>query len=252
MECLSSRREREAPWGRARENRKFIQASSPEIWSETISGGEQVLAGKWGGLFWATSLEKIFGGVIAIISFRQEDGCSSLPCRGVLSFRLEARETLAIETPRIHHAGRRHGGRMAARGARAAGRADATHRRADGSCRRSGGTGASDSAEAGASRIRMDRRSQHPNRDTLWWGRRGSHTGARSRTRGARARRTRWPNDARRPGTAASDKLHSHHYGGGQRARRARLRFELGTSGREHHWLHFHQFPNGGEVAGDA
>src|SRR5262245_45039323 len=26
--------------------------------------------GKWGGLFWATSLEKIFGGVIAIISFR--------------------------------------------------------------------------------------------------------------------------------------------------------------------------------------
>ena len=48
----------------------FIQAPSPEIWSETISGGEEVLAGKWGGLFWATSLEKIFGGVIAIISFR--------------------------------------------------------------------------------------------------------------------------------------------------------------------------------------
>ena len=44
----------------------FIQASSPEIWLETISGGEEVLAGKWGGLFWATSLEKIFGGVIAI------------------------------------------------------------------------------------------------------------------------------------------------------------------------------------------
>ena len=48
----------------------FIQASSPEIWSETISGGEEALAQKWGGLFWATSLEKIFGGVIAIISFR--------------------------------------------------------------------------------------------------------------------------------------------------------------------------------------
>src|SRR6516225_11579918 len=40
-----------APRGRARENRKFIQAPSPEIWSETISGGEKVLAGKWGGLF---------------------------------------------------------------------------------------------------------------------------------------------------------------------------------------------------------
>src|SRR5262249_6839401 len=51
MECLSSRREREAPRGRARENRKFNQAPSPEIWSETISGGEEVLAGKWGGLF---------------------------------------------------------------------------------------------------------------------------------------------------------------------------------------------------------
>src|SRR5262249_23477954 len=63
-------RVRAPPGGRARENRKFIQAPSSEIWSETISGGEEVLAGEWGGLFWATSLEKVFGGVIAIISFR--------------------------------------------------------------------------------------------------------------------------------------------------------------------------------------
>src|SRR5215471_352470 len=48
----------------------FIQAPSPEIWSETISGGGEVLAGKWGGLFRATSLEKIFGGVTAIVSYR--------------------------------------------------------------------------------------------------------------------------------------------------------------------------------------
>ena len=41
-----------------------------EIWSETISGGEEILARKWGGLFWATSLEKIFSGVIAIVSYR--------------------------------------------------------------------------------------------------------------------------------------------------------------------------------------
>ena len=34
--------------------------------------------------FWATSLEKIFGGVAALISFGlQWDGCSSLPYRGV-------------------------------------------------------------------------------------------------------------------------------------------------------------------------
>src|SRR5262249_36515151 len=106
MECLSSRREREAPGGRARENRKFIQAPSPEIWSETISGGEEVLAGKGGGLFWATSLEKIFGGVTAIISSPLTwDGCSSLlPFGGVLSFRSEAREVLGSETARVHHA----------------------------------------------------------------------------------------------------------------------------------------------------
>src|SRR5262245_55117680 len=49
----------------------FIQAPSPETWRKTIFGGEGgCWRGKWGGLFWATSLEKIFGGVIAIISFR--------------------------------------------------------------------------------------------------------------------------------------------------------------------------------------
>src|SRR6516165_3629405 len=46
--------------GRARENRKFIQAPSPEIWSETISGSEEVLAGKWGGLFLGYLLGKNF------------------------------------------------------------------------------------------------------------------------------------------------------------------------------------------------
>jgi len=64
-------RVRVPPGGRARENRKFNQAPSPEIWRKTIFGGEGgCWRGKWGGLFWATSLEKIFGGVIAIISFR--------------------------------------------------------------------------------------------------------------------------------------------------------------------------------------
>jgi hypothetical protein len=38
----------------------FIQAPSPEIWSETISGGEEVLAGKWSGLFLGYLLEKKF------------------------------------------------------------------------------------------------------------------------------------------------------------------------------------------------
>ena len=40
--------------------RIFIQASSPETWRKTISGGEEVLAGKWGGLFLGYLLGKNF------------------------------------------------------------------------------------------------------------------------------------------------------------------------------------------------
>ena len=36
---------------RARKKLKLIQVPSPEMWSETISGSEEVLAEKWGGLF---------------------------------------------------------------------------------------------------------------------------------------------------------------------------------------------------------
>src|SRR6516165_12441144 len=53
-------RVRAPPGGRARENRKFVQAPSPEIWSETISGCEEVLARKWGGLFLGYLLGKNF------------------------------------------------------------------------------------------------------------------------------------------------------------------------------------------------
>ena len=50
---------------------QIFKAPSLEVWSETIFGGEGgCWCGKWGGLFWTTSLEKIFDGVIAIISFR--------------------------------------------------------------------------------------------------------------------------------------------------------------------------------------
>src|SRR5215510_7166943 len=47
--------------GRARENRKFIQAPSPEIWRKTIFGGEGgCWRGKWGGLFLGYLLGKNF------------------------------------------------------------------------------------------------------------------------------------------------------------------------------------------------
>ena len=62
------------PGGRAREIRKFIQAPSPEIWSETISGGEKVLAGKWGGLFLGYLLGK---------NFRRRDRDHLVPPRGM-------------------------------------------------------------------------------------------------------------------------------------------------------------------------
>ena len=109
------------PVGRVRENRKFIHAPSPEIRFETISESEQVLAGKWGSLFLGYLLGKNIGGVVVLISFRLTwDACSSLlPFGGVLSFRSEAREVLGSETPQVHLAARRRGGRVAARGARA-------------------------------------------------------------------------------------------------------------------------------------
>jgi hypothetical protein len=69
--CLATERLCGPPVGGTFWFQLFIQAPSPEIWRKTIFGGEGVCwRGKWGGLFWATSLEKIFGGVIAIISFR--------------------------------------------------------------------------------------------------------------------------------------------------------------------------------------
>src|SRR5262249_3297160 len=84
----------------------FIQAYSSEIWRKTIFGGERGCSrGSGVACFGATSLEKIICGVIAIISFRP-GGCSSLPCRVVLSFRSEAREALGSETARVHHAAR--------------------------------------------------------------------------------------------------------------------------------------------------
>src|SRR5262249_601003 len=70
MECLSSRRD-ERPLGGGRA--KIENSSRPH---PRKSGQKRFLAVRrsWRGngvaCFWATSLEKIFGGVIAIISFR--------------------------------------------------------------------------------------------------------------------------------------------------------------------------------------
>src|SRR6516164_2972804 len=221
MECLSSRREREAPGGRARKNPKFIQGPSPEIWSETISGGEEVLAQKWGGLFWATSLEKIFGGVIAIISFRQEDGCSSLPYRGVLSLLTEAREASGSEETRVHHATRRRGG-VADRGARAATAwPNATHRRAHESrARRCGGTGAARRLPAGIAGGGLGRRPQRADRNSLGRGQRRANAQAGDRDGGACPGRDPGFVAPSRGAFAGRDPHHPDRIRGGRRSRR--------------------------------
>src|SRR6516164_6462137 len=67
--------------------------------------------------FWATSLEEIFGGVIAIISFRPGGWMqqSGVPRCAILSG--EPREASGSETPRVHNVARWCGGCVAARGA---------------------------------------------------------------------------------------------------------------------------------------
>ena len=59
-------------------SQRFIQTSSPEIWCEVFLVLREVAGPEMGGLFWATSLEKIIGGVTAIVSYAQVDRCSSL------------------------------------------------------------------------------------------------------------------------------------------------------------------------------
>ena len=61
---------------------------------------------KWGGLFWATSLEKIFGGVTAIVSYRPGGWMqqSTVPRCAILS--VGSTGVTSSETARVHHAAR--------------------------------------------------------------------------------------------------------------------------------------------------
>ena len=103
-----------------------------------------------------------------------------------------------MRAARVHHAARRRGGRVAARGARAAGRADAAHRRAHARSRgRSGRAGPRRGVPAGAAAIGLDRRPQRADRHPL--GRRQCRpTFANTRRNWSRSRRTSsWPLAAR-------------------------------------------------------
>jgi len=76
-----------SPLGGGARKSKIHPGAIPGNLVRNDSGGEEVLAEKWGGLFWVTSLEKIFGGVIAIISFRPGGWMrqSTLPRYAILS-----------------------------------------------------------------------------------------------------------------------------------------------------------------------
>src|SRR5262245_48385172 len=101
----------------------------------------------------------------------QEDGCSSLPCRGVLCFRSEAREASGSETPRVHNVARWCGG-VAARGAGAAG-GDATGRGVHASvAERPGDEGLSRRSRAGACAPRMKPKPQSATHISHLWRRR--------------------------------------------------------------------------------
>src|SRR6516162_10033618 len=75
MECLSSRREREAPGGRARENENSSRRHPRKFGQKRFLAVRRSWRGSGVACFWATSLEKIFGGVIAIsYPFGREHG----------------------------------------------------------------------------------------------------------------------------------------------------------------------------------
>jgi hypothetical protein len=77
---------------------------------ENIFGVREVVGRERGGLFWATSLEKIIGGVTALMQ-----QSSAVPRCAILS--VGSTGGIGCETPRLHHASRRRGG-VAARSAR--------------------------------------------------------------------------------------------------------------------------------------
>src|SRR6516162_11273750 len=100
MECLSSRREREALGGRAKiENSSRPHPRKFGVKRFLVLRG---VAGAVSGVacFWATSLEEIIGGVIAIISFRPRGWVQQ---SAVPRCAIRAREASGSETPRVHN-----------------------------------------------------------------------------------------------------------------------------------------------------
>src|SRR5215467_4074561 len=90
---------------------KFSSDPIPGNFDENIFGVREVAGRGRGGLFWATSLEKIIGGMTALI---QPVSCRSEVC---YPFGRKHGRHRSSETARVHHAHRRRSGGVAARGA---------------------------------------------------------------------------------------------------------------------------------------
>src|SRR5262249_45564998 len=85
----------------------FIQVPSRKFGQKRFLAVRRSWRGNGVACFWATSLEKIFGGVVAIISFRPGGGMQQcgVPRCAILS--VGSREASGSETARVHHAVRR-------------------------------------------------------------------------------------------------------------------------------------------------
>src|SRR5215471_10118544 len=70
MECLSSRREREAPGGGRAKIENSSRCHPRRFGQKRFLAVRRSWRGNGVACFWATSLEEIIGGVNAIISFR--------------------------------------------------------------------------------------------------------------------------------------------------------------------------------------
>ena len=159
-----------------------------------------------------------------------------------------------MKTARVHHAARRRGGCVAARGTRAAGRASAAHRRAHGSEPR---TIRNVKARYAAFLQRLQQLGWTDGRnvriDARWAGRRCRTT---SQVRGGigRARAGRHPGRRHvdRRAVAASDPHRADRVRRYRRSGRRRLRRQPGAAGRQRHRLHAVRIQSQREMAGAA
>src|SRR6516225_6755396 len=98
MEYLSSRREREAPWGGGRAKIENSSRRHPRKFGlKRFLPVRRSWRGNGVACFGLPPWKKIIGGVTAIVSYRSDGWMQRFPCRGVLSFRWEARESLAVK-----------------------------------------------------------------------------------------------------------------------------------------------------------